>query len=71
MFVKGMYLSVFYFLCYEIDISTDVLEDQVSEEIDTELNEEEGIRMEDIREEHWMDVDEEGYNKNKTHSMRW
>ena len=26
MFVKGMYLSVFYFLCYDTDISTDMSE---------------------------------------------
>ena len=25
MFVKGMYLSVFYFLCYDTDITTDYL----------------------------------------------
>ena len=26
MFVRGMYLSVFYFLCYVKDMSTDLLE---------------------------------------------
>ena len=40
MFGKGIYLSVFYFLCYEMYISTDMLEEQVSEEIDPDLNEE-------------------------------
>ena len=37
---KGMYLSVFYCLCYAIDISTDMSEDQVAEERDPYLNEE-------------------------------
>ena len=31
-FVKGVYLSVFYCLCYDTDISTDMSEDQVAEE---------------------------------------
>ena len=43
MFGKGMYLSVFYFLCYAKDISTDMSEYQVPEEIDLYLNEEEDI----------------------------
>ena len=30
MFVKGVYFSVFYCLCYDMDIYTDVLEDQVA-----------------------------------------
>ena len=51
MFGKGMYLSVFYCLCYEMDISTDMLEGQVSEEIYPNLNEEEDIRMDYSRKE--------------------
>ena len=39
-----MYLSVFYCLCYVKYVSTDILEYQVSEERDTDLNEEEDIR---------------------------
>ena len=49
MFGKGMYLSVFYCLCYEMDIFTYMSEDQVSEERDLELNEEEGIILYTIR----------------------
>ena len=30
MFVKGMYLSIFYCLCYDTDIYTYILEDQVT-----------------------------------------
>ena len=71
MFVNGMYLSVFYCLGYEMDISTDILEDQVSEEIDPDLNEEEDIRMYEIRDEHWRDFSEEGDNKKKMHALRW
>ena len=48
MFVKGMYLSVFYGLCYDTDISTDMSEDQVAEERDPDLNEKEDIRLDEI-----------------------
>ena len=50
MFGKSMYLYVFYCLCYAKDISTDMSEDQVTEEIDPDLNEEEDIRLDVIRE---------------------
>ena len=49
MFGKGMYYYVFYYLCYVKDISTYMLEDQVTEERDTDLNEEEYIRLDAIR----------------------
>ena len=52
MFVKGMHLSVFYCLCYDTDISIDMSEDQVVEERDPDLNEKEGIRLDEIKEEH-------------------
>ena len=71
MFVKGMYLSVFYCLCYDTDISTDMLEDQVAEERDPDLNEKEDIRLDEIREDHWRDVAEEGDDKKKIHILRW
>ena len=51
-FGKCMYLSVFYCLCYVKDISTDTLEDQVAEERDPDLNKEEDIRLDAIREQH-------------------
>ena len=38
MFVKDVYLSVFYCLCYDKDRYTDMLEEQVAEERDPELN---------------------------------
>ena len=53
-----MYLSVFNCLCYVKDISTDMSEDQVSEERDPDLNEEEDIIMDGIRDEHWRDIAE-------------
>ena len=56
MFLKGMYLSVFYCLCYDTNISTDMSEDKVPEERDPELNEEEDIRLDEIREDHWRDI---------------
>ena len=49
MFDNGMYFYVFYCLCYEMDVSTDMSEDQMSEERDPDLNEEEDIRMDEIR----------------------
>ena len=71
MFVKGMYLYVFYCLCYDTDISTYMLEDQVTEEIDPDLNDKEDIRLDEIREENWRDVSEEGDDKKKIHDLRW
>ena len=47
-----MYLSVFYCLCYEMYISTDMSEEQVTEESDPELNDEEDIRLDKIRKYH-------------------
>ena len=54
MFVNGIYLYVFYWLCYELDLSIDKLEEQVLEERDLDLNEEEDTIMDAIREEHCM-----------------
>ena len=71
MFGKGVYLSVFYCLCYVKDISTDIPEDQVSEERYPNLNEEEDIRLDTIMEEHWRDVSDEGDEKKKIHALRW
>ena len=45
MFGKGICLSVFYCLCYEMSISTHMSEEQVLEERNTDLNGEEDIRM--------------------------
>ena len=50
MFGKDMCLYVFYCFCYVKYISTDMLEDQVKEERDPDLNEEEGIILDAIRE---------------------
>ena len=58
MLVKLVYLSVFYLLCYDTNISTDMSEDQVAEERDPDLNEKEDIRLDEIREDHWRDISE-------------
>ena len=50
MFERGIYLYVFYCLCYVKEISTDILEEKVSEKRDLHLNEEEDTRMEESRE---------------------
>ena len=43
----------------------------MAEERDLDLNEEEDIRLDAIREEHWRDVSEEGEDKKKIHDLRW
>ena len=35
------------------------------------LNEEEDIRMEDIMEEHWKDISEDGDYKSNIHALMW
>ena len=71
MFVKVMYLSVFYCLCYDTDISIDISEDQVAEDRYLELNEKEDIRLGEIREEHGKDIAEGGDDKKKIHALMW
>ena len=71
MFERGMYLSVFYFLCYVKEISVYMLEEQVSEEKYPDLNEEEYIRFEYSRDEHRSNISEDGDDKKNIHSLRW
>ena len=61
---------MFYCLCYSNDRYTDMSEDQVAEERYPDLNEEEDIRLDLIKEEHWRDVAEEGDDKKKIHDLR-
>ena len=70
-FGNSIYLSILYYLCYEIDVSTDISEDQVSEEENMDLNEEEDIRIDEIRDRYWMDVADEGEDKKKIHALMW
>ena len=63
MFVKGVYLSVSYCLCYDTDIYTDISEDKVAEERDLDLNDKEFIRFEINWEDNWRDIAEEKYDK--------
>ena len=67
---RGIYLSMFYCLCCFKDISTDIMEEQVSEERYPDLNYEEDIRMEDSRGDHWRGVAEDGDNKKNIHALR-
>ena len=71
MFVKVMYFSVFYCLCYDTDISTYVLDDQMTEKRDPYLDKEEDIILYKIRKDHWRDVAEEGDDKKKIYALRW
>ena len=67
MFERGMHFSMFYCLCYVTEIPTDMLEEQISEERDPDLDEEEDIRMEYSREEHWKYFYEDDKDKSKIH----
>ena len=69
MFVKCIYLSVFYYLCYDTDISTVISEVQVAEERDLDLNEEEDIRLYENREDNWRDAAEEGDDRKNIHDL--
>ena len=67
-----IYVDMLYFcFCYVKDISTDMSEDQVSEERDPDLNEDEDIILDAIREDHWRDIYDEGEDKKNIHVLRW
>ena len=51
---------MFYCLCYVKEIPTDILEEQVLEEIDPEMNDEGGIRTECSWGKNWRDVADDG-----------
>ena len=70
-FGNVMYLSVFYYFCYELGVSTYMSEGQVSEERDPDLNEEEDTIIDEIRDEYWRDFSEEVKNKKKMQYLRW
>ena len=71
MFVKGMYLSVFYCLYYDTNLTTDYSEEQVVEERDPDLDEMDDIRFDEIWEDHWRDLVEESNDKKKIHALIW
>ena len=56
MFVKVVYLSVFYFLCYDTNFTTDYSEEQVVEERDLDLDEMDDIRFDKIRDDNWRNL---------------
>ena len=62
MYGKGVYLSVFYCFFHDTDLSRNMLED---------LNEEEDIRMDEITDEHWLDISEDGDDKKNIHTLMW
>ena len=43
----------------------------MSEESDPDLSEEEYIRMDEIRDDHWRDDSEEVCDKKNIHPLRW
>ena len=46
-------------------------QEKVPEERDLYLNEEEGIRMDETREDHWRYIYEDGENNKRIHTLRW
>ena len=70
MFVKGIYLSIFYCLCYDTNIYTYISEYQVAEERHLDLNEKEDIRFDETREDHWRDIAEENNDRKKIYALR-
>ena len=58
-------------MCYDTDISTDILEDQVAGERNPDLNEMEDVRFDEIWEDQWRDLAEENNDKKKVHALRW
>ena len=71
MFVKGMYLSIFYCLRYDTNLTTYYSEEQVVEERDPDLDEMDDIRFDEIREDRWRDLAEESNDKNNIHALGW
>ena len=60
MFERVMYFCVFQCFFYVKDISMGMLEEQFLEEGDPDMYEEEYNIMSDSREEHWMNIAEDG-----------
>ena len=52
-------------------MSMDLSGEHMSGERDLYLNEEEDIIMDEIRDNHWRDVSEEGDDKKKIHTLSW
>ena len=48
-----------------------MLEEKVAEERDTNLSEKEDIRQDEIQEDHWRDISDEGDDKKDIHALRW
>ena len=71
-FERGVYLSIFYCLCFVQEISTDTVEEHVLEDRELDLDEEEDIRITYSREEHWRDVaDDNEKDRSEIHALRW
>ena len=72
MFEKGMYLSIFYCLCFVEVISVHTAEEQVMEERDPDIEWEEDFRISTDREEHWKEIEEEdNKDRGKVHALWW
>ena len=71
-FVKGVYFSIFYWLCFVEDISPNIAEEQVMEEKTPDLEWEEDFRFSDDRGQKWRGVgQEDNYYMCKFHLLSW
>ena len=67
--LKELFISMCFFCVKEI--SSDMLEEQVSEEIYPHLNEEEYIIMEDSRKDNWRGAAKYGEDNNNINALSW
>ena len=72
MFEEGMYLSVFYFLCFVQDVLMGMLKEQKREERDPDLKVEKYVMCLYERKNHWKDVLEENHqDKGEVYPLMW
>ena len=69
--LEKLCICLCFIFCVIKDVSTYISEEQVLEENDPDLNEEEDIIMDAIRDEEWRDFAEEGDDKKNMHALRW
>ena len=71
-FGKGMYLSIFYCLCFVDEVSIHIAEKQETEERYPDLKWEEDFRIYNDMEGHWKEVDkQDNYDRVKVNALRW
>ena len=67
---RSVFVCVLFFVLCSLNVNG-FLEEQVLEERYMELNEDEDIRMDEIRDDHWMVIAEESDDKKNIHALSW